>query len=630
MQLPVSRPLRAALAAALGGVAPAALAAVLQAPTALSLGAALLGAALASALAQRVGGPEAESEARLARLSLAAEGAQVGLWCWNIDEEHVILNERAERLLGLQPAPSHAVGAWLRAVAGDEWPALEAKLRAFSEGGAPTLESTFVRGTAGTLPRTLQLRGARRRRSGGQVQLAGAIDDVTVSAHREQELQLNAWRDPLTGLGNRHLLLQEADRALAGRPLGQAGRVAIISLNVDRFSRVNELHGAEAADRLLRRLGARLERGLRPADALARLGADRFGLLAVDRSPEELEALARGLLLLVREGGPEDPPELSACAGLALAEPASPTAMDLLLDADLALQAAKRRGPGSAATFTPAMRAERRARLEIEQELPYAAARGELSMVYQPIIDLRDGRIHGFEALVRWRRADRFIPPDVFIKIAEDTGQIVALTYWILEEVSRTLAGWRAQGAGRALWVHVNFSGRHFSEADVLHCIQSTLSRFALPAEAIHIELTETSMLRQAGGVDDALRQLRDAGHHLHLDDFGTGYASVAYLNRWRFDGIKIDRSFINQLDDGPQRNMVRGIVQMAQGLGLHVIAEGVETDAQRACLAELGCDAAQGYLFSRPVPAAEAWALVLREAEAGPPAPRPQIRVVR
>jgi EAL domain-containing protein (putative c-di-GMP-specific phosphodiesterase class I) len=178
--------------------------------------------------------------------------------------------------------------------------------------------------------------------------------------------------------------------------------------------------------------------------------------------------------------------------------------------------------------------------------------------------------------------------------------------------------------------VHVNFSGRHFSEADVLHCIRSTISRFDLPAEAIHIELTETSMLRQAGGVDDALRQLREAGHHLHLDDFGTGYASVAYLNRWRFDGIKIDRSFINQLDDGLQRNMVRGIVQMAQGLGLHVIAEGVETDAQRACLTELGCDAAQGYLFSRPVPAIEAWGLVRAQADLEPTTPRPRMRVVR
>lgn len=613
-------------AGAITGLAAHLLGASTEATLLAGIGGAALGGALRQLQADRA---ESASE-RLARLVLATEGAQVGLWHWDLRTDRVLLNARAEQLLGLQPAKVHPVGAWLRAVAGDGWPALEDQLRAFARGPqAAPFEQTTSRPTGASMPRSISLRAARGGPSSAP-ELAGSVKDVTVATRREHELQLNTWRDPLTGLGNRHLLIHQADTVMADQRRSSGHRAAIISLNVDRFSRINELFGAESADRLLRRLGARLERGLRPDDTLSRLGADRFGLLAVDRSPEELEALARGLLLLVREGGPEDPHDLSACAGLAVADPSSANATDLLLDADLALQAAKQAGPGSVAAFTPALRAARRARLEIEQELPYAAARGELSMVYQPIVDLADQRIHGFEALVRWRRGDRFIPPDVFIKVAEETGQIVSLTYWILEEVSRTLAAWRAQAGGQDLWVHVNFSGRHFSEADVLHCIRSTISRFDLPAEAIHIELTETSMLRQAGGVDDALRQLRDAGHHLHLDDFGTGYASVAYLNRWRFDGIKIDRSFINQLDDGLQRNMVRGIVQMAQGLGLHVIAEGVETDAQRACLTELGCDAAQGYLFSRPVPAAEAWGLVRAQVELEPTTPRPRMRVVR
>jgi EAL domain-containing protein (putative c-di-GMP-specific phosphodiesterase class I) len=220
---------------------------------------------------------------------------------------------------------------------------------------------------------------------------------------------------------------------------------------------------------------------------------------------------------------------------------------------------------------------------------------------------------------VRWRRNGVLTPPDRFIPIAEETGQIVPMTWWILEASCLALADWRRRGLGDDLWVHVNFSGRQLSEGNAVAGILAVVDRCGLPPGAVHIELTETSVLKQGDTVDATLAALRAAGLQLHLDDFGTGYSSISYLHRWRFDGIKIDRSFVSSIAEQPQRNIVAAIIQLARGLNMHVIAEGVETEEQAQILRDLGCPYAQGYLFAAALPADRARALL----QASLPEPR-------
>lgn len=584
------------------------------------LGATVLGCASIVGFSHMLGEARTRAVARrrtqqqlVERYTLASEGAQTGLWHWTVSEDHVYLTPRAVEYLGLPARLTHPVTTWLDALGSGDSQALRTELARFIASNRGRFEQRARVNLPGRGERTLLFRGCVARDARGVVRLGGSIEDVTAALRQERELLRSSFHDALTGLANRALLLDRLSHAIAqcqrypGRPF------AILFLDVDNFKHVNDSLGHQIGDALLCTVAERLERCLRPSDTLARFGGDEFVVLGHELGVGQAEALAERMMAAIRTPFVVQGHEIvtSASIGVAPGGPGYVDGLDLLRDADTAMYRAKHEGRGRVCVFTEAMHAGAVLRLEVERDLHHAVDRGELEVHYQPIIGLTSGQVHGFEALVRWRKDGELIKPDQFIPVAEETGQIVPMTWWILEEACRTLADWRRRGLGDDIWVHVNFSGRQLSEGNAVVGILAVIQRYNLPPGVVHIELTETSVLRQGSSVDGTINELRAAGVQLHLDDFGTGYASISYLHHWRFDGLKIDGSFIRKIEDPTQRSIVAAVIQLARGLDMHVIAEGVETEAQAAILRELGCQDGQGWLWSRALPPEEARAML-------------------
>jgi diguanylate cyclase (GGDEF)-like protein/PAS domain S-box-containing protein len=413
----------------------------------------------------------------------------------------------------------------------------------------------------------------------------------------EEEARLRGLRDPLTGLPNRTLFADRVAHA-STRAVREGTSLAVVCIDVDRFQDVNETFGHATGDALLRALASRLAAIVRNDDTLARLGGDEFGILCEVVGGEAGAATAVARMMRAFEA----PVELegrslhvAASLGVALSGGAGATAEALLRDADLAMHRAKER-PGTAyELFDRGMRRRVVERLELERGLRRALERDELVLHYQPLVSLRDRRIAGVEALVRWQHPERgLVPPGEFIPVAEETGLIVPLGRWVLEQACRTAARWPG-------YVSVNLSSRQLAAPGLADDIARALKQSGLQPGRLALELTESVLIEET----EALEGLRALGVRLMLDDFGTGYSSLDYVRRFPPDAIKIDRSFIAPLaDDSGARHIVQAIVGMARGLGVGVIAEGVETEAQAVALAEIGCDVAQGFGLGRPAPA--------------------------
>ncbi len=413
----------------------------------------------------------------------------------------------------------------------------------------------------------------------------------------EEEARQRGLRDPLTGLPNRTLFADRVAHA-AARAARESTTLAVVCVDVDRFQDVNETFGHATGDALLRALASRLSGVARSDDTLARLGGDEFGVLCevVGGEAGAAKAVARMMCAF------EAPVELegralhvAASLGVALSGGAGATAEALLRDADLAMHRAKER-PGTAfELFDRGMRRRVVERLELERGLRRALERDELVLHYQPLVSLRERAIAGVEALVRWQHPERgMVPPNEFIPVAEETGLIVPLGRWVLEQACRTASGWPG-------YVSVNLSSRQLAVPGLAEDIARVLKQSGVAPERLALELTESVLMEET----EALEALRALGVRLMLDDFGTGYSSLDYVRRFPPDAIKIDRSFVAPLaDDAGARHIVQAIVGMAAGLGVGVIAEGVETLAQAAALEEIGCDVAQGFGLARPAPA--------------------------
>lgn len=612
------------VAAALGAIGVCSLVAVNDEPT-LLVGVVISGAG-GLGVAWLVGGERVRARARresrdrlLERYRLASDGAMTGLWHWAVDEDFVNLTPRAGELLGFDEGLVQPITRWLQALEPGDAEHLRAELSRFASVNRSRFELRVRVDLAGRGSRTLLFRASAARDPSGRAErLAGSIEDVTAALRQESELLRSAFHDGLTGLANRALLLDRLSHAIAQSQRHPSRPYAVLFLDIDRFKTINDSLGHQFGDALLRTVAERLDACVRPSDTLARLGGDEFVVLAHELGVGQAEALAERMLEAVRAPvsvmGHEVVP--SASIGVAPGGPGYVDGLDLLRDADTAMYRAKQDGRGRVRVFTEAMHAGAVLRLELERDLHHAVDRGEVEVHYQPIIELQTLRIRGFEALVRWRRNGVLIPPDRFIPVAEETGQIVPMTWWILEQACTALADWRRRGLGADAWLHVNFSGRQLSEGNAVSGILAVIERCGLPADAVHIELTETSVLKQGSAVNATLEALGAAGIQLHLDDFGTGYASISYLHHWRFDGLKIDRSFIAKIEEPDRRSIVAAIIQLARGLGMDVVAEGVETEAQATILRELGCTYGQGYLWSRAVPSFEARALLAAQVE--------------
>ena len=415
-----------------------------------------------------------------------------------------------------------------------------------------------------------------------------------------------ASHDPLTGLPNRALALDRIGHALA-RGRRSSASVGILFVDLDRFKAINDSFGHVAGDEVLVRVSERLTDAVRDGDTVARLGGDEFVVVCEETDPMQTmrvaERVADAIAKPISLGGNEA--VLSACIGVAFSGEQS-RAEDLLIDADLAMYRAKERGRARIELFDKTMRERTVARLETERALRRAVAHGDLQLHYQPIVALDTGAAVACEALLRWEHPARgLIPPDEFISVAEDTGMIVPIGKWVLHEALSQLAIWRAdEAACRDLQVSVNLCARQFADPGLVRIVAGALDRAEIEPGALWLEITESVLMDEAEATVETLRALKRLGVRIAVDDFGTGYSSLSYLKRFPVDELKIDRSFVDGLGhDSEDRAIVAAVIGLGRALGLGVLAEGVETEAQLAELRRLGCDSAQGYLFGRPQP---------------------------
>jgi diguanylate cyclase (GGDEF)-like protein/PAS domain S-box-containing protein len=413
-------------------------------------------------------------------------------------------------------------------------------------------------------------------------------------------------RDLLTGLLNRAAFLRALGEACEGRGDKPGGGFAVLFVDLDRFKAVNDRLGHAAGDAFLGVVGERLAASVRPTDLVARIGGDEFAALlrGVEREQDALGVVQRIQRLLAEPVAVGDA-EMTASASIGVALGASAvTPEGVLAVADRAMYRAKTLGAGHHGFSEPGVEAHEEAVLEVEKDLRRAIAQGELTLRFQPIVCLADGRLQGLEALVRWNHPERgLLGPQAFLPVAEATGTIVELDRWVLGAAARQLKVWDEHPVLRHIPVSINFSGRHVVHPRVVQDVQRTLRECGVAPGRLIMEVTETSFVEDFQTAASVLAALREHGVGICLDDFGTGYSSLGYLRQFGFDRLKIDRSFIQRIGDSPaDEAIVRSIVALAEALNLTLTAEGVETPGQRAALQRLGCRDAQGFLFARPM----------------------------
>ncbi|HZU81482.1 MAG TPA: EAL domain-containing protein, partial [Polyangiaceae bacterium] len=427
--------------------------------------------------------------------------------------------------------------------------------------------------------------------------------------HLVDELQKMALHDALTGLPNRSLLMDRLEQAIARAKRDADFRFAVLFLDLDRFKTINDSLGHVVGDELLVMIADRLRGCLRATDTVARLGGDEFALVVTELAdPEDAELVARRVHAVL-----EAPFEIgghrvftSGSIGIALGSETMGRAQDFLRDADIAMYRAKNAGRARHELFDAGMHAQAITRLRVEADLRRALERGELFLEYQPVVDLPDCGVGGVEALIRWRHPEQgIVPPLTFLPIADETGLIVPISQWVVATACRQAAAWRAE-LGRPVRVHVNVPSQQLKDPGFADSVAAHLASAGIGAEGLGIELVESSLIENGERTDRLLARLREMGVPVAIDDFGTGYSSLAYLKRFPVDAIKIDRSLLHGAPADANDNAIcSAIVAMARSLRLRVVAEGVERREQLDFLRSLGCSGVQGYLFSRPLPAA-------------------------
>ncbi len=471
----------------------------------------------------------------------------------------------------------------------------------------------------------------------------GIVQDVTDRRVAEDKIKHLANFDTLTGLPNRRQIFWRSERAIEhAKRLNHC--VALLQVGLDRFKIINENLGHHAGDELLIEVSRRLrscvrhseqviegnldmnsQRVHRTLEAVGRLGADEFVVLLPEIANEQ-EAMATTRLILdaLREPMMAAGQEcfITASVGVAVFPAHGLSVADLLRNADVAMDLAKSQGRNTAQLYDPQLASKGRVRLDLDTALHKAMERNELVLYYQPKIDVRTSRMVGAEALMRWQRGGQLVPPGDFIPLAEATGLINAMSLWAIEEAARQAKDWERK-FGFDASIAVNLPSRLFEQADLVEKIEGILSRMSVEPRAIELEITETGLMKDLQGVVPSLHRLNQLGTEISIDDFGTGYSSLAYLTTLPISELKIDRSFVRDLGDTPQSGaVVSAIIALARALGLRVIAEGVENVTQMEVLYNLGCHICQGFLFARPMPAAqvEQW---LIETQSGQTLPR-------
>ena len=453
-----------------------------------------------------------------------------------------------------------------------------------------------------------------RDRQGNIVGTFGISRDITERKKAGEQLQHQAFYDPLTDLPNRALFLDRLQHLFhrARRSLGNP-RFAVLYLDLDRFKAINDSLGHPVGDEVLSATARRLERCIRPGDTLARLGGDEFTILLDDvRSEADATGVAERIHEEVAAPLQVRGAEVftSVSVGIALSSAGYESPEDMLRDADTAMYRAKMGGRARHQVFTGDMHQRAVSSLRLETDLRHAVERREIVPFYQPVVELDTGTVVGFEALARWRHPSRgMLMPDLFIPVAEETGLVVELGEWMLAEACRQTCEWqRRHPRWSKLGISVNISSRQISQPGLAAEVERVLGATGLDPTCLTLEITETALMHNLSVGASVVQRLAAMSVGLHLDDFGTGYSSLAYLHSFPVQALKVDRSFVNRMDRQPQEAaIVKAIVSLAHDLGIEVVAEGVETRAQVAALRALHCGRGQGFLYSEPLPADQA-----------------------
>jgi diguanylate cyclase (GGDEF)-like protein/PAS domain S-box-containing protein len=531
----------------------------------------------------------------------------------------------AETISGYAPAAfSEDPTLWFKLVHPDDRERVAAALARLREDGKVEVEYRIVRpeGDTRTVRNTAQIVHDEH---GRPERIDGVVTDVTEQRRAQERIAYLSQYDTLTGLPNRTLFRDRLELAVA-HARRRDETLGVLLVNLDRFRKVNESLGHDAGDDLLRQVASRLKSSLREVDTIARLDGDNYAVLVEGiRSSADAGAVAEKLIQSL-----EDPFNVrdqetfvTASVGVAVCSDGQCSPEPLLEQAAAALSRAKHEGSGGYQLYEKGLAVPRGEHIVLEARLRHALGNGELSVHYQPKVDLRTGAITGAEALLRWESpALGLVSPARFIPLAEETGLIVPISEWILSRACAQARAWHC--AGFPIGVAVNLSPRQFRQKNLLDVVCDALEKTGLAPESLELEITETMTLARPEHAASIVNRLRGLGVRIALDDFGTGYSSLSHLRRFPLNTVKIDRSFVQDADSDPSSAaIVRATIALAHSLKLRVVAEGIETDAQRDFLAAAGCDEYQGFLFSRPLPAAEFRTLLelhYRGAAAHPP----------
>ncbi len=555
--------------------------------------------------------------------ALAMEGTNDGMWEWDPLSKELRVGRRLLSILGYADNFLVDTHRWLKLVHPDDRAGYNEAVSSHLKGETPHFYHEYRVRAADGAYRWLAARGVAQRDGRGVGRLmAGSITDITERRADEARIRYLAHHDALTGLPNRTQLMDQVPRLIA-RATGRGTMLGVLFVDLDRFKTINDAMGHSVGDILLKGVARRIAEALRPLDQVYRQGGDEFiavlpEIAGAGDAGHVAERILEAITRPMREAGLEL--HTTATIGIALFPGDGGDTETLLRNADTAMYAAKARGGASCHFFSEQMNERLQRRVSLEAALRNAIATGELELHYQPQVNVSDGRVVGAEALLRWHHDGRFIPPDHFIPVAEETGMIHAIGNWVLDTAIAQAARWHAECASPPR-IAINLSPRQFWHSGLARGILQRLNAHQLPPDSIELEVTESVLIQPEGPAIGELRTLRQHGLHLALDDFGTGYSSLSYLRNLPVNRLKIDKSFIFPLAGSHSENpedaaaIVRAIIAMAHSLSLSVVAEGVETAGHMHALQRMGCNLYQGYLLSPALPAGQFAETFLRPA---------------
>ena len=547
------------------------------------------------------------------RFSLAIRGSRDGMWEWDLARGRVYYSHRWCELLGLrntEVAPS--IEAWLSRVHPQDVEQLRAELQANVEGQALVHENEHRILDGQKVWRWVMSRAVVHRNAQGRVRrMAGSMTDISAYRQRETAIRERSRKDTVTKLPDRRVFLERGARAVELSRAHDDYMFVVLMVAIDRIAQLRDSYGIEAADDVMAVMAQRLRGCLRPEDHLFRFSTSKFAILIEDvEDPGFGTSVANRIHEVVA-----DPFEVDGAVnittvsiGMTSSAHGYKRVEEVVTDVSAATDSAREHGHNRHENYDTSMRIESRTLLALEMAMRRALDADQFEVHYQPLVSVlgvdQQKQLRGFEALLRWEHPERGrISPAEFIPIAEDTGLIIPLGRWVIRQAVQALQSWHEEFGNRDLVVSVNLSVKQLVDPLLLETIDSALAQTGLPAACLKLELTESVMIGSVETITQLLQSIRSRGVQLWIDDFGTGYSSLGYLHRFPVDGLKIDRSFVSELDGTPESaTMVRTILNLAANLGLDVIAEGIETEVQAAQLRALECGCFQGWLFGKPM----------------------------